>query len=182
MSIEAKKALRRQMKQMRAGIDAEALAAAGTGVVPHVLRWLDEHQVDRVMIYVSFRRELPTLPLIEALGASGREVAVPRIVGPELQPRLLRAWSELQPGSFGVDTSDGEVLDGLGACLCPGLAFDRSGGRLGYGGGFYDRFLGARPDTVPVALCGPGAVVDQVPIDEHDVLMQQLITPAGPVL
>lgn len=121
-----------------------------------------------VLIYVSVRGELGTRLLIHALD----EVAVPRIVGPDLEARRLTG---LVPGGFGVPTSDGPKVV-PGAVVVPGLAFDERGGRLGYGGGFYDRFLAAHPHVVTVGVGYDFQVVEEVPLEPHDVRLDRVLT------
>lgn len=178
MDEDPKGALRRRMRRMRAALTADALADAARAVVPHIVDELVARGAQTVCVYVSVRRELPTGPLVEALWARGLEVCVPRIVGETLEARGLRPGDRLVDGPFGVPTSDGPRVACPDVVLCPGLAFDRHGGRLGYGGGFYDRFLADRASAIPVGLCVDGALVEQVPRSPHDVLMHAIVTPS----
>ncbi len=165
--IEAKRALRRAMRQMRNRLTSEELAAAAQAVVPHVLALgLGDGPV---LLYVSIRRELPTEPLFHALWDAGVPTAVPAMVGRRMEARQRRPDDLLVPDDSGIPTTGGPL-----ACptvvLCPGLAFDRRGGRLGYGGGNYDRWIGEQPRRPRlVGLCVDEARIEEVPTDPHDV-------------
>jgi len=176
--VNEKKELRRAMRRMRGGLSVEALAAAGEAVVPHVLE-LDGLHEGPVLLYVSIRRELPTEPLFEALWAAGVVTAVPAMVDGGMEARLRDPRATVIDDDAGIPTTMGPVARPT-LVLCPGLAFDRRGGRLGYGGGFYDRWVASQA-TRPrlVGLCVEEAVIDEVPVDPHDQLMEALLTPGG---
>jgi 5-formyltetrahydrofolate cyclo-ligase len=97
---------------------------------------------------VSFRSEVDTAPFIEQAWSQGITVLVPRCIPSTREMELYQftGWDELQPGAYGImEPSPGKArlwTEGVlpGAVLVPGLAFDRQGGRLGYGGGYYDRY------------------------------------------
>jgi 5-formyltetrahydrofolate cyclo-ligase len=169
--------LRRQARQIRGTTSPQTLQAAGRAVAPRVLAWLEQMGARSVLVYVSVRRELPTGPTLQALWARGLTVAVPRIEGQTMQARRLSSDDVLVDGAFGVPTSEGPLVERIDAVLCPGLSFTVDGARLGYGGGFYDRFLATHPHALPAGLCVDEAVVDWLPVEPHDVRMHTLVTP-----
>jgi 5-formyltetrahydrofolate cyclo-ligase len=177
---DGKRALRRAMRRMRGAMAWEALAMAGRAVVPHVLD-LDGLHDGPVLLYVSIRRELPTDSLFEALWAAGVTTAVPAMVGGHMEARLRLPHATVVDDDAGIPTALGPVVEPT-LVLCPGLAFDRRGGRLGYGGGNYDRWIAARPQRPRLfGRCVDGALVDAVPTGDRDVPMEGIITPSGVV-
>lgn len=122
--------------------------------------------------------------LLETL-RSGRRLVVPRIAGDDLEHREIRSLSELRAAAFGllepsasapsVDPAEIDVV------VVPGVAFDRSGGRLGLGKGFYDRFL-AVTRGVKAGLLYSLQVVDEVPMGEADVRVDVLVTEHGVIV
>jgi 5-formyltetrahydrofolate cyclo-ligase len=174
---DEKAALRAHMKALRAAIPAETAHRSAHRIVDPVLAALDG--IDTVLVYIGVRDELDTGALLDALWRTGRTVAVPRITGPtEMVAAHLPHHDALQPGRFGVPTSDGPVCTSVGAVVVPGLAFDRSGGRLGYGAGFYDRWLADHP----VRSIGIGfdvQLVERVPMEPHDRRLDVVITPSA---
>jgi 5-formyltetrahydrofolate cyclo-ligase len=177
--MDPKAELRGSMRRMRAGLSPATLTEAAQAVCERVLALPEVRAAARVFVYVSFRREVPTRPLLEGLLAREVQVAVPRIEGDRMTARALRRWSDLVDGTMGIPTSDGPVVPSpIQVALCPGLAFDLQGGRLGYGGGYYDRWLREHPEALPVALAVDPAVVEQVPVEAHDVRMARVVTPS----
>lgn len=131
-----------------------------------------------VLCYVSVRAELPTEPLLHALLDSGRALAVPRVDGPGLRACLLEDVSDLAEGAFGIPTSAGaDVSELVDLCITPGLAFTESGARLGYGGGYYDRFFASHPRVLRIGYCFEEQLVDELPTEPHDGTMAMIVTP-----
>lgn len=130
--------------------------------------------------------EVDTLPAIATALDSGRRVAVPSVVAGRLVLTLLRDIAELKPAPFGLleppaglrDEPGRQVApDEVDFFVVPGVAFDRHGGRLGHGKAYYDRLLAhARPDATLAALCFEVQLVDKVPMVEHDVPMNYVVT------
>jgi 5-formyltetrahydrofolate cyclo-ligase len=138
-----------------------------------------------VCAYVGCRDEVETVPLLEALLAEGRRVAVPLHVPGAEQPLLfaeIASVAELSPSRFGVlepERSTARLLPtaAIPVFLVPGLAFDPTGRRLGYGLGCYDRaFAEAAPDAVKVGLAFELQLLERVPTGPHDVPMDFVVT------
>ena len=125
--------------------------------------------------------EIDIRPALLAVSARGNIVGLP-LTPPIGQALSFRRWvpgSSLRPGRFGTSEPTGPLIvpDLL---LVPLLAFDRSGGRLGYGGGYYDRTLAALPDGVLAVGCGYAAQeIDRVPMEPHDRRMYAIATEAA---
>lgn len=156
------------------------------GAVCGRIRSLPEWAASRwVGGYVPMRDELDLVPLMREALASGRRVAVPAFeeASGGYGFREVRDWDrDLAPGRYGV----GEPVAGCAAVpvtwldfmLVPGLAFDRGGGRLGRGKGFYDRLLA----SVVGVTCGVGGdeqLLPEVPVEAHDIRLNLVTVPAG---
>lgn len=138
-----------------------------------------------LMVYVDFRNEVQTAGLITRALDEGKRVSVPitGIKGKKLTPSLLLeypgdlmpgAWDILEPRPECVRPVDPSDLD---LVIVPGVAFDLRGNRLGYGGGFYDRFLPAtRPGTVYMAPAFEVQLADDVFPGAHDVPVHIIVT------
>ncbi len=140
-----------------------------------------------LLIYVAFRSEVQTLPIITTLLESGKTVAVPLTLVRE--KRLLGITikdpeKDLAPGYCGIpepeaslipdNTIDPAIID---LVIVPGSVFDRQGGRLGYGGGYYDRFLTMKvPQATRIALAYELQIVDKIHLEPHDQTMDMIIT------
>lgn len=177
----ARAELRRDMRARRDALDADYRREAAQAVTRNVLSCDMWRAARSVFAYCATGSELDTRALIEAALRQGKALYLPRCVRRgEMRLLRVRALSELRPGRFGIPepAGDEELLGTPDLCLAPGLAFDRAGGRLGYGGGYYDRFLaGARPTVA--ALAYPCQVIARVPVLAHDAPVDYIITPAG---
>lgn len=168
--------LRRRMREMRGTLAPETLEQAGRAAAERVLALPELSAPTTVCCYLSVRRELPTDTLVAALLARGHTVAVPRVLDDErMEARVL-----VEPrvtGAHGIPTSDGPVADDVPVVLCPGLAFDPDGGRLGYGAGYYDRWLAEHPTAIAIGLVVDDGVLPEIPVDAHDHRMHVVVSP-----
>ena len=139
-----------------------------------------------VLFYAHVRSEVRTLPALPVALRSGKRIAIPYCQGERLELFQLQALEELQPRRFGVPEPLLDLQRGPGrhvdvaeadVILVPGVAFDTRGGRVGYGKGYYDRLLAqARPDAALVAAAFDCQLLDEAPLDEHDILMDIVVT------
>jgi len=144
-------------------------------------------QVSTLFIYVNFRSEVQTIPFIKHCLSAGKTVTVPvtRVAEKKLQAiKLTDVDKDLQPGYCGIPEPV-TILQQTMECdpssidmvILPGSVFDRQGGRLGYGGGYYDRFLvDAAPGAIRVAIAYESQLVDAIELQPHDQLMDWIIT------
>ena len=142
-----------------------------------------------VMTYVSLPDEVHTHWLIEHAWAAGRRVVVPYCAGSLLRLFVLENLEELAPGAMGIleprkelRSHAGRIADAaeLDLVVVPGVVFDRHGGRIGYGKGYYDRLLSClRPTAAIIALAFECQMVDRVPMFDHDVLVHEILTEQG---
>lgn len=122
--------------------------------------------------YLSCNQEVRILPILERALRDGKRIAVPKCYGDEMKFIWLEDLTAVALDSRGIPqpVADGpEADDETALVLLPGLAFDREGNRLGYGGGYYDRFLQREPGHPTVALCYDFQLVDRLETDEHDI-------------
>ncbi len=185
--MEEKAALRRRMRAWRDALGPEELARASAAVARRLFSLRSFRAARTVLFYVSFRSEVDTVPMIRRAIALGKAVCAPQTLdaGGCLVPRRVADPDrDLVPGFSGIPEPDParaeEVPPGeIDVVVVPGLAFDRRGYRLGYGRGFYDRFLAALPaGTWRIGLCLEGQVVDALPRDPWDVPMHRVVTEA----
>jgi 5-formyltetrahydrofolate cyclo-ligase len=148
--------------------------------------WLDAAPAWRnagtVAGYLAIRGELPVTDTLRAARARGARIVLPRVAGDRLAFHRWDTDADLVPGPFGLTepSPDAPLVppDDIDAWLVPGLAFDASGGRLGYGKGHYDRILpGAGGVTIGVGWSFQ--LVDAVPTDPWDVPLAAVLTDLG---
>lgn len=168
-----KAALRDALRRRRAEVTPEAGGAAAAAATAAALLHPWVAGARAALVYVSVRRELDTGPLIAALRDRGVTVAVPNVDRGAIEAREL--VGALRPGRYGIPTSDGSAIDALDVAFVPGLAFAPDGARLGFGGGYYDRFLGARPALRAIGLAYRFQVLPWLPVEPHDVRVGDVI-------
>ena len=122
--------------------------------------------------YLPYNQEVHTEQIILHALKDGKMVAVPKVYGDDMSFLYIRDLSGIAPGAFGIPepiADEPVASDPTALVLMPGLAFDPKGNRIGYGGGFYDRFLSAEPDHPTVALCYDFQMVDHLETEEFDI-------------
>ena len=122
--------------------------------------------------YLPYNQEVRTVPILEQALADGKKVAVPKIYGDEMRFIYLPDLNRVEKGYSGIpepieDGPEGDDPEAL--VLMPGLAFDKEGHRIGYGGGFYDKFLAKEPEHPTVALCYEFQIMSELPTEEFDI-------------
>ena len=184
--LSDKVALRRYLRALRDGLSAP-LRAEWSRTMARTLLELDCYQQSRtLLLYAPIRSEVDLLCLVEQALADGKQVAFPvsHMEDCTLTFHLISGMEELTEGTYGIrEPREGAPrLEELSHALClvPALAFDRQGYRLGYGKGFYDRFL-ADFDGASVGICFGDCLFDRLPRHPHDRRVDLILTEGGAV-
>ena len=122
--------------------------------------------------YLPYNQEVRTVPMLEQALKDGKRVAVPKCYGDTMKFIFMEDLSKVEKGYAGIPEpiADGPVADDETALvLMPGLAFDPEGHRIGYGGGFYDKFLAEEPEQPTLALCYAFQMLPRLETEEHDI-------------
>ena len=130
------------------------------------------------MFFVSFNSEVNTHDIIrESLGR--KTIVVPKVAHHEIEPSIIIDFDNLIEGKLGI-LEPIEVMQiaykNIDLVLVPGIAFDKEGHRIGYGFGYYDKFLRKVPKAVKIGLCFDFQVVDRIPREAHDVPVDFIVT------
>lgn len=174
-----KSELRRKMRTLRDRIPEREKKSAA---ICENIRSMPEYaRASCVMLYMPIRSEADVRGAIRAALADGKRVCLPvcRADG-EMDAVAFVGWDAMVCGSFGVQEPVGEIVapETIDLVLCPGLAFDPCGGRLGYGKGYYDRYL-EKVHAFWAGICYTECIVEKVPADAHDIAMKAIVTQAG---
>ena len=135
-------------------------------------------QAETIYGYLPYNQEVCTWDALSKAMAEGKRVAVPKVCGDEMKFIYITDFSQIATGYCGIPepiTDEPVAEDKTALVLMPGLAFDREGHRIGYGGGFYDRFLSDEPDHPTLALCYNFQVKDSLPTEEFDIPVDTVI-------
>ena len=128
--------------------------------------------------YLPYNQEVRTVEMLEQAIADGKRIAVPKCYGEEMRFIWMDDLSQVAPGYANIPEpiADGPIADDETALvLMPGLAFDPQGHRIGYGGGFYDRFLADEPDHPTLALCYGFQMVEHLETESFDIPVDQVL-------
>lgn len=135
-----------------------------------------------IFIYVGMDTEINTTNIINKLLDMGKRVAVPKVLPENKEMVALEIKSLLdlnESGAFGIlepDITKKNIGDEIDLIVLPGLAFDKRGYRIGYGGGFYDRFLDIHNKVKRVSLCYNFQIIENVPEEDFDERVDTIIT------
>jgi 5-formyltetrahydrofolate cyclo-ligase len=155
--------------------------------IQHTLLTLEElRNRQSIFVYVSFRSEVATLTLIDALIDMGKTVIVPitRVQEKRLDAiHITNRSKDLEPGYCDIPEPK-ELLcntrevapEDIETILLPGSVFDERGGRFGYGGGYYDRFLAKVPTAARIGLAYDLQIIEKAPLQKHDEILDLVVT------
>ena len=181
----AKQDLRRLLLDRRVAIEEAERSAAAIAVQRCVAATPEWRRAATVLAYAAFGSELDTEPLLTAALAAGKRLVLPRVGDDgDLALHAVSDTAQLISGYRGIrEPSAGLASVGVGEidlALIPGVGFDHQGGRLGYGGGFYDRLLADRGWRCPIwGLAFACQVLDRLPREGHDRTVAAVVTEAG---
>jgi 5-formyltetrahydrofolate cyclo-ligase len=181
MDLRARKdAIRRVVLSRRARLGTDARAEMGGAIAERLLALPEIADARAVLAFVSISTEAPTALLLESVLGAGKTLLLPYVADDgALRAAAVGALAELEPGYRGIPEPRARLPvepASAGAIVTPGVAFDARGGRLGYGGGFYDAFLRAAPGVPRIGICYEVQLVDEVPMSEHDERVDVVVT------
>lgn len=180
MGMLGKKEIRAEVKKRRREADEETLHEKSLQILERFRQLSAYKDASLLLAYVDAKREVETRLLMRCAWDDGKKVAAPRVDGDGIMHfYYLRSLKDLEPGAFGImepqaDCRICEPEEGL--LLMPGVAFDEQGHRVGYGGGYYDRYLEKHPHLIHIALAFEFQIFPEVPSEKHDICPDLIVT------
>ncbi|PJI10295.1 5-formyltetrahydrofolate cyclo-ligase [Clostridium sp. CT7] len=177
-----KRELRQRMLDMRDSLDSSIKSIKDNRIYNKVINSIEYKDATNIFVYVSYQSEVDTHKIINKAIIDGKKVFVPKVISKEkgMEALEIKGLHDLTEGNYGILEPTGldyikpQTIDMV---LAPGLAFDKKGGRIGYGGGFYDRYMKLiSKSTVKIGICYDFQVVEEVIMDSNDVLVDKIIT------
>lgn len=178
--MATKKQIRKAVLGRRGSLSSEAVAEKSK-VIKDVITAMNEYQeADQVLVYLNYRNEVQTDELIFQALKDGKKVFAPRVEGAEMEFYQISSLDELFVSKLGIrePKGDSEKPDFAKNILMimPGVAFDSSLARIGYGGGFYDKYLEKHPDIQTVMIAFECQKEEAIPLEETDIRPQMVVT------
>ena len=167
-----KKELRKKIREQKRAMTEEQILAASARLGELFLACEQYKAAKTIYGYLPYNQEVRTVPMLEQAMKDGKRVAVPKCYGEEMRFIYMDDLGKVEKGYANIPEpiADEPVADDKTALvLMPGMAFTTDGKRMGYGGGFYDKFLAAEPDHPTVALCYDFQMVEDLPTEEYDI-------------
>ena len=175
--MDEKKALRREIRQLKKACPYEEKLRKSVSVWEKVEQLPAFQQADIVLAYWSMEDEVYTHDFVKRWAGS-KTLLLPCVKGDELELRYFDGEERLQPGEgYAIPEPVGELFTDWGKIdliLVPGVAFDKSGNRLGRGKGYYDKVL-RETGACKVGVCFDFQLVERVPVEPHDVKMDRVV-------
>jgi len=167
-----KTALRRQIREQKRAMTEQQIVSTSQRLGQLFAASALYQQAKTIYGYLPYNQEVRTVPMLEQAIRDGKRVAVPKVYGDEMRFIYIDDFSKVAKGYAGIPepVADGPVAeDKTALVLMPGLAFDPQGHRIGYGGGFYDKFLEREPEHPTLALCYDFQMLPELQTEAHDI-------------
>jgi len=164
-----KPSLRREIREKKRAMTEQEIVSRSEKLGELFMASAAYQNAKTIYGYLPYNQEVRTVPMLEQALRDGKRVAVPKIYGDTMKFLYLDDLSKVEKNSMGIPepVADEPVAeDKTALVLMPGVAFTKQGDRMGYGGGFYDRFLAEEPDHPTLALCYDFQIVESLPTEE----------------
>lgn len=178
--METKKEIRKQIRKLRSQLEPGEWQAKTDAIRERVVSNDLFREATDILCYIDMENEVGTRRIIEESWRLGKNVWVPKTLADgAMEFYCIRSFSELDTGAFGVMEPDGKTecaaLE-FGLMIVPGVAFDLAGNRIGYGKGFYDRYISRHPHLDTMGLAFDIQVLERIPAEECDSPLDVVIT------
>ena len=173
-----KKELRAQIRKLKRAMTEEQIVEASARLGELFIETPEYKAAKTIYGYLPYNQEVRTVPMLEQALRDGKKVAVPKCYGDEMRFIYMDDLSKGAPGYADIPepiADDPVAEDKTALVLMPGMAFTEKGDRMGYGGGFYDKFLAAEPEHPTVALCYAFQMVESLPTEEYDIPVDRVV-------
>lgn len=179
-AVFEKKEIRKRMRVLRENMTREDMFSKSSLIFEQLITVPEYKKVEKIFTYVSMNNEVDTIMLIDYSLSMDKRVFVPKVFGKDMFFYEISDISELSPGYCGIyePDTDGKEPDysKTGFMCMPGVAFDKEYNRIGYGGGFYDRYLSGENKFYKAALAYEFQFVDHIRTEHVDVKPDMIVT------
>lgn len=183
--MRTKKELRKEILQLRNALNVEARKEKSHLIAEKVIAQSEFIETDKILLFASFKSEVDTCEIFQAAREAGKAVYFPKIIGKEMKFYQVEKEDDLTEGQWGIREPQlipekefvPQAVDKI-CIIMPGVVFDIEGNRIGYGGGYYDKFLQQLENGYKLAIAFDCQLVDrgQIVGEQHDVKADCVVT------
>ena len=179
MDMKSKKEIRKEILNKRSAMSSLDVNTLSAGICRRLAMTEQYNNAENVCLYMPIKNEADVTLLIDALRRNGRTVWLPRVIGGHMDFYIYNEDTPLISGAFGIREPDSKTVlvpDSRTLVVMPGAVFSVKRGRIGYGGGYYDRFLEENSRCMTAAVCYDFQIIDEVPAEAHDIKPQIIVS------
>lgn len=176
--MNEKHILRERMKEQRKMLSSEQKQIFDKMICEKLHDLIIEKGAKVVHSFIPMSDEINILPIIKNLLHNEVKVVCPKAMKNRVMQNLvLRSIDNLENGVYGTQhpANSNEYTGDYDIILVPGLAFDNQMNRLGYGAGYYDKFLNRQSNAIKIGVCYPFQLLDRIPVEQHDVVLDEIV-------
>jgi len=179
MNNFTKKEIRTFLKYSRNNLDKNYVDNASEIISEKLIKFIEENNMKTIMSYMSFGNEVITNRINNFILESQRNLILPKVMGDKIIPIKVTSLDNMNLSSFGIEEPLGEnYADSIDLVIVPGLGFNPNGNRIGFGKGYYDRFL-ENKKTYKIGICFLSQLMLCIPMGSHDIKMDMVISDTG---
>lgn len=174
-----KKEIRKQVLDERRALDEESAILASQVICRKVMGLPAYDEAENICLYVPVNNEVDVMLLADEAESAGKKVWLPKVNGEDMDFRAYEGEDRLEEGAYHIpEPVSDEMLEDFANALVimPGAVFTPERDRIGYGGGYYDRFLEGAEGCTTVAVCYDFQIADEIPVEEHDIRPDFLVS------
>lgn len=174
--MNGKKDIRKKIIAIRKSLNRQDLVIKSSLICKRIIDSDIYNKSKVIYCYSSINNEVLLDELIHDVLSKGKILALPKVIDNDLVFYKVDDLGKLQSGFYNIlEPVDCEIAPAPDLVITPGVAFTKEGNRLGYGGGYYDRFFAKHPDVYKIGVAFDIQVIDSIPIEEHDFILDKII-------
>lgn len=178
--METKKEIRKKLLRKRSALSKEECSSFSDAITDKVIRHAWFQNAETIYCYMSYNNEVDTIRLILEAFSLGKRVAVPKVLGQEMEFYYIQSLEDVIPGCKGIlepkDENTQLAKDETALMILPLVGYDNQNNRLGYGGGYYDRYLQKHPKHPTMGIAFTLQKVETLPVEPTDRTVNIIVT------
>ncbi len=174
--MNTKMAIRKKLIAIRKSLDYEAVLFRSSIICKKIINSEIYNKSNIIYCYSSINNEVILDELMKDAISKNKIIALPKVSNNKMIFYIVNDFSKLESGYFGIlEPTEGDIAPDADLVITPGVAFTKEGHRMGYGGGFYDRFFKQNLSVYKMGVAFECQILDSIPVEEHDIVLDKII-------